>query len=205
MLEKLALISLIVFIGYIIGSFPTGYLVVKFFKGQDIREIGSGSTGATNVKRLLGKKGFFGVLFFDLFKGMLPVIAARYLEVKFNLFPSLSILPVLVSLSILIGHSKSIFLGFAGGKSVASGVGTIFGLDWHTGLITAVIWSVITYFSKYVSLGSVIAVMLTGIWMYLLDKPLSYVIYCIAGGLYIVYLHRENIKRLIAGTENKVR
>ncbi|MDD3150269.1 MAG: glycerol-3-phosphate 1-O-acyltransferase PlsY [Candidatus Gastranaerophilales bacterium] len=195
----------IVLAAYIIGSFPTGYLVVKVIKGIDIRKEGSGSTGATNVKRILGKRGFFGVMFIDLFKGMLPVIAAKYLEVKFNIFPEYSILPVLAAIAVLIGHSKSIFLGFSGGKSVASGVGTIFGLSFPVGAITAITWAIITYFSKYVSLGSVIAVMLTGIWMIIFAQPTAYVVYCFAGGLYIVYLHRENIKRLLNGNENKVR
>jgi len=196
---------LTVLAAYIIGSFPTGFLLVKAVKGEDIRKIGSGSTGATNVKRVLGKKGFFSVMLIDALKGALPVAAAKYLEVKLNIFPEMSILPVLAAVAVIIGHSKSVFLNFTGGKSVASGVGTIFGLCFPVGLITAVIWLVLTYISRYVSFGSVIAVMLTVVWMYLFKQPLSYVLYCLIGGLYIVYLHRENIKRLIAGTENKVR
>ncbi len=196
---------LIVFAAYLIGSIPTGYILVRLIKGIDIRTEGSGSTGATNVKRVLGKKGFFTVMFLDAFKGILPVLGAKYLAAKFGLFQDLQIIPVLASLAVILGHSKSIFLGFTGGKSVASGVGTIIGLDWHTGLVTAVLWSLITYISKYVSLGSVIAVMLTAVWMYLFKQPLSFVIYCLLGGLYITYLHRENIKKLIEGTERKVR
>lgn len=190
---------------YIIGSIPTGYIFVKVLKGEDVRTYGSGSTGATNVKRVLGSWAFYTVSILDCIKGALPVVATHYLDVKFNLMPAYGILPVLSSIAVILGHSKSIFLGFTGGKSVASGVGTIFGLYWPVGLITIIIWSGITYVSKYVSLSSMIAVMLTALWMYLFKQPVAYVIYCLIGGLYIVYLHKDNIKRLVAGTENKVR
>jgi acyl phosphate:glycerol-3-phosphate acyltransferase len=198
-------IVIITFLAYLTGSFPTGFLLVKLTKGIDIRDIGSGSTGATNVKRILGKKGFWTVMLIDGFKGLLPVLFSKYLEVKFNLYPNLSILPVLVSIAIIIGHSKSIFLGFKGGKSVSCGAGTIMGLNLSVGLITFVVWSTLTYTTKYVSVGSIVALLLTPVWMYLLKQPAIYVIYCLAGSLYIVWLHRENIKRLLNGTENKVR
>lgn len=184
---------------YIIGSIPTGYIVVKLLKGEDIRKIGSGSTGATNVKRVLGKDWFFGVLLIDAFKGALPVLIAKQFDYEWG------ILAVIAAVAVILGHSKSIFLGFTGGKSVASGVGTILALCWQVGLILAVIWGTITYFSKYVSLGSIIALCVSPILMFLFDKPHAYVIYCIIGAFYIVYLHRENIKRLLNGTENKVR
>ncbi len=195
----------IVFATYLIGSFPTGYLLVKAVKGIDIRKEGSGSTGATNVKRILGKKGFFTVMFIDAMKGLLPVLAVKYLEIKYSIFPSLHILPVLSSAAIILGHSKSIFLGFTGGKSVASGAGTVMGLDWHAGMLTAVIWAVISYTSKYVSLASIVTLLLAPVWMWVFKQPLSYIIYCSVGAIYIVWLHRENISRLIQGKENKVR
>jgi len=199
-------ILLVIIMAYLAGSFPTGYVLVKAVKNEDIRKHGSGSTGATNVKRVLGKWGFFTVMIIDALKGFLPVLAAKYLEVKFNLYPQYSVLPVLTSVAVIIGHSKSIFLGFSGGKSVASGVGTIFGLCWPVGLITALTWTAVTYFTKYVSIGSIVAILLTPVWMIVFKQPLSFVIYCLAGGLYItLYLHRENIKRLLAGSENKVR
>jgi glycerol-3-phosphate acyltransferase PlsY len=196
----------IVLAAYIIGSFPTGYLLVKAIKGIDIRNEGSGSTGATNVKRILGTWAFFTVMIIDFFKGSLPVFAAKYLEYKFSIFPQISILPVLISIGVIVGHSKSIFLGFTGGKSVASGVGTIFGLYWPVGILTAIIWSVTTYTTKVVSIGSIVALLLTPVWMFIFHQPVSYIVYCLAGGVYItLYLHRDNIKRLFAGKENKVR
>ena len=89
---------------------------------------------------------------------------------------------------------------------MASGVGTIFGLCWPVGLITAIIWTVITYTTKFVSMGSIIAVLLTPLWMFIFKQPVGYIMYCLLGGLYIAfYLHRDNIKRLISGNENKIR
>ncbi len=192
----------VVVLSYIIGSIPTGYIIVKVKTGQDIREVGSGSTGATNVKRVLGKKWFFTVMLLDAFKGALPVILAQSFAHN-TVYPGLS--AVLAAVAVLIGHSKSIFLGFKGGKSVASGVGTILALNWIVGLCVAVIWSVITYTTKYVSVGSIIAVALSPVLMWAFKAPLPYIVYCALGAVYIIYLHRSNIQRLIAGNENKVR
>lgn len=199
MINLMLPIIITVIVAYLIGSIPTGYIVVKLLKGEDIRKIGSGSTGATNVKRVLGKGWFFGVMLLDAFKGALPVLLAKHFD------GTTGLLAVLAAVAVLIGHSKSIFLGFTGGKSVASGVGTILALCWQVGLLIAAIWGVITYISRYVSLGSIIALCISPVLMYLLHQPIAYVIYCAIGAIYIVYLHRENIKRLIAGNENKVR
>lgn len=189
-------------IAYLIGSIPTGYIIVKAKTGQDIRTIGSGSTGATNVKRVLGKNYFFLVMFLDALKGALPVILAKLFA---TVGVSLGLAPVIAAVAVIIGHSKSIFLQFKGGKSVASGVGTILALNWMVGIIIAIIWGVITYTTKYVSVGSIIALVVSPFIMYFLNAPIAYVVYCALGAIYIVYLHRENIKRLLSGNENKVR
>ncbi len=193
---------LVVVIAYLIGSIPTGYIIVKLFTGQDIRTIGSGSTGATNVKRVMGKKWFFIVMILDAIKGALPVVLAKLFATA---FAGIGLLPVLAAVAVIIGHSKSIFLKFTGGKSVASGVGTILALNWQVGLIIAVVWAVITYFSKYVSLGSIIALFISPFLMWFFHEPAAYICYCALGAVYIIYLHRENIGRLIRGEENKVR
>lgn len=189
-------------IGYFIGSIPTGYIIVKLKTGQDIRKIGSGSTGATNVKRVLGKNWFFIVMFLDAIKGALPVLLAT---IFLHAYAQYGITPVIAAIAVLLGHSKSIFLNFTGGKSVASGVGTILALCWPVGLCIAAIWSIITYISKYVSLGSIIALAISPLLMYLFKQPAGYIVYCTIGAIYIIWLHRENIKRLIKGEENKVR
>ena len=187
---------------YLIGSIPTGYIIVKLATGQDIRTIGSGSTGATNVKRVMGKKWFFITLLLDALKGALPVILAKLFATTFT---EIGLLPVLAAIAVILGHSKSIFLKFTGGKSVASGVGTILALNWVVGLIIAAIWGIITYTSKYVSLGSIIALAISPVLMYLFNQPVAYIVYCALGAISIIYLHRSNIQRLIKGEENKVR
>lgn len=202
MLDLLLQLVLTIVLAYIIGSIPTGYLIVKAKTGQDIRTVGSGSTGATNVKRVLGKKWFFTVMILDAIKGAFPVILAKIFGTA---FATIGLLPVLAAVAVLIGHSKSCFLGFKGGKSVASGVGTILALNWLVGVIVAVIWAIITYSTKYVSVGSIIALIISPFLMYYFWAPTAYVVYCAIGAIYIVYLHRENIQRLIKGNENKVR
>ena len=114
-------------------------------------------------------------------------------------------MPVIAAIFVILGHSRSIFLKFTGGKSVASGVGTLLALNWQAGLTIAVIWACITWVSKYVSLGSIIALALAPAIMWLLNAPIAYVIYSGIAALFVIWLHRENIKRLISGTENKVR
>ena len=122
MIYKLLELILTIVAAYLIGSIPTGYLIVKAKTGQDIRTVGSGSTGATNVKRVLGKKYFFIVMLLDALKGALPVVLAEHF---ISAGSSLGLAPVLAAVAVIIGHSKSIFLQFKGGKSVASGVGGI--------------------------------------------------------------------------------
>ena len=201
-MEKYLEIFAVIFGAYLIGSIPTGYIIVKLATGQDIRTIGSGSTGATNVKRVMGKKWFFITLLLDAFKGALPVVLAALFASNFT---DIGLLPVLAAVAVILGHSKSIFLKFTGGKSVASGVGTILALNWMVGLIIAAIWGIITYTSKYVSLGSIIALAISPFLMYLFKQPPAYIVYCALGAIYIIYLHRTNIQRLIKGEENKVR
>ena len=187
---------------YLIGSIPTGYIIVKLFTGQDIRTIGSGSTGATNVKRVMGKKWFFTVMILDALKGALPVIFAILFG---TIFKEIGLLPVLASIFVILGHSKSVFLNFTGGKSVASGVGTLLALDWQAGLTIVLTWAVVTWVSRYVSLGSIIAMGLAPLIMWFLNAPPAYIAYALIAAVYVIYLHRENIKRLRNGNENKVR
>ncbi len=187
---------------YLIGSIPTGYIIVKLFTGQDIRTIGSGSTGATNVKRVMGKNWFFTVMILDALKGALPVILAILFG---TVFKEIGLLPVLAAIFVILGHSKSVFLNFTGGKSVASGVGTLLALDWQAGITIVLTWAVVTWVSRYVSLGSIVAMALAPLIMWFLNAPAAYIAYALIAAVYVIYLHRENIKRLRNGNENKVR
>lgn len=199
--EILRQIALVLAASYLIGSIPTGYIIVKLFTGQDIRTVGSGSTGATNVKRVMGKKWFFVVMLLDALKGALPVVLTALFGADF----AGGLLPILAAICVILGHSKSVFLNFTGGKSVASGVGTLLALDWQAGLIIAAVWGVVTWVSRYVSLGSVVALALSPLIMWFLNAPPAYIVYAVIAAIYVIYLHRENIKRLKEGTENKVR
>lgn len=200
--EILRQIALVGASSYLIGSIPTGYIIVKLFTGQDIRTIGSGSTGATNVKRVMGKKWFFIVMLLDALKGALPVVLTALFATA---LAHLGVLPVLAAVCAILGHSKSVFLNFTGGKSVASGVGTLMALNWQAGLIIAAVWGIVTWVSKYVSLGSIVALALSPLIMWFLNAPIAYIVYALIAAIYVIYLHRENIIRLKEGRENKVR
>ena len=195
-------LAIVAAVAYLVGSIPTGYIIVKLFTGQDIRTIGSGSTGATNVKRVMGKKWFFTVMILDAIKGVLPVLSASYFA---TVFTHSGLMAVVAAVCAILGHSRSIFLGFTGGKSVATGVGTLFALSWQTGLLIAVIWASITWITRYVSVGSMIALALAPVFMWILNAPPAYTVYAIIAAIYVIYLHRENIKRLQEGNENKIR
>ncbi|MCI1273413.1 MAG: glycerol-3-phosphate 1-O-acyltransferase PlsY [Clostridiaceae bacterium] len=202
MLNNIFEVLFVILGAYLIGSIPTGYIVVKLFTGKDIRQIGSGSTGATNVKRVMGKTWFFIVLLLDAFKGALPVILAKMFTIGLT---SIGIMPVVAAVAVIVGHSKSIFLNFTGGKSVASSIGTIIALNWQVGLILAGIWAAVTFVSRYVSVGSIVALWLAPFVMLIFKQPIAYAWYCTIGAIYITYLHRGNIKRLLKGDESKVR
>ncbi len=193
---------LVFVLAYIIGSIPTGYIIVKVLKGIDIRTVGSGSTGATNVKRVLGTKWFFIVMLLDAIKGAIPVLIAVH---YFNFFDYIGLSPVVAAIAVILGHSKSVFLKFTGGKSVATGVGTILALCWPVGLCIAAIWGAITYTTKYVSLGSIIAIALAPVLMNAFAQNYYYICFAALGAVFVIIRHRENITRLLNGTENKVR
>lgn len=195
-------LALVAAASYLIGSIPTGYIIVKLFTGQDIRTIGSGSTGATNVKRVMGKKWFFIVMLLDALKGALPVVLTALFATALSEY---GVLPVVAAVCAILGHSKSVFLEFTGGKSVATGVGTLMALNWQAGLIIAAVWGAVTWVSKYVSLGSIVALALSPLIMWFLNAPIAYIVYAVLAAVYVIYLHRENIKRLKEGCENKVR
>jgi glycerol-3-phosphate acyltransferase PlsY len=199
----LVLYLILIFIAsYLFGSIPTGYLFVKKLAGVDIRETGSGSTGATNVKRVLGTKWFFVVLILDVIKGIIPVyLSQRY----FNYISCEGLAPVLAAFGVILGHCKSVFLKFTGGKSVATGIGTLLALCWPVGLILGAIWASITFTTKYVSLGSIIAVSLAPILMTAFNQNAYNICFAAICAVFVIITHRENIKRLCNGTENKVR
>lgn len=182
---------------YLIGSVPTGYWIVKRKKGIDLRNVGSGSTGATNVSRVLGKKWFFIVMLLDILKGFLPVfVAIRYFG---------NTVVVFTALGLVVGHSRSCFLKGKGGKSVATGMGTLIALDWVSGLVVFLIWALIVQTSEYVSKASMYAFIVAPFVLYLFSAPMVFILYSIVSMVYIIYRHKDNIKRLHNHTEEKIR
>lgn len=210
----LTLCGVVVLLAYIFGSFPTGYIAGKLLKGIDIREVGSGSTGATNVLRTLGKVPGAFVLLIDALKGVLAInLVYTLFNIPYvqNLIPTTvnvqtwqPYLVTLAGLAALLGHSKSIFLGFTGGKSVATGVGILLAINWQMGLSTLGVFAVVIAISRIVSLSSIAGAVAVPIFMVIFHQPLAYIILGIAGGLYVIIRHSSNIKRLIAGTEPKI-
>ncbi|MDF0556205.1 glycerol-3-phosphate 1-O-acyltransferase PlsY [Kamptonema sp. UHCC 0994] len=201
---------------YILGSIPTGYSVAKWVLGIDLREFGSGSTGATNVLRTLGKWPALGVLLVDVLKGIAAISLTRYiysldstaqLAATAGIKEITVVLPwmaTLAGLTAVLGHSKSIWLGFSGGKSVATSLGVLLGLYWPVGLGTFGIFGLVLAISRIVSLSSIIAAIGVSGLMFAFGQPLAYQLFGIAGGVFVIVRHRANIQRLLNGTEPKI-
>ena len=191
-------------IGYLAGSIPFGLLLSLAAGKGDIRQIGSGNIGATNVLRT-GSKGLAaGTLLLDMAKGLLAVLAAHHLFVQPVLMPDAAFGPVpLAALGAVLGHCFPVWLGFKGGKGVATNFGVALGLAWPIGLVYAVVWLTMLAAFRISSLagmaavlGAVIAAAALGMWGFV---PVLAVIAAL-----VIWLHRANIARLRAGTEPKV-
>ena len=183
---------------YLLGAIPTSYLVVRLVKGQDLRTLGSGNLGATNLYRTLGWRYAVPVGLFDLLKGAVPVV----------LFGPRAgggeLVPVLLGVAAVLGHVFSVFVGFRGGKGVATGAGVVLGLAPLAFLAAFAAWTRVVALSGYVSLASIVAALLLPPAVYLLAperRPLLWIFALLAA--LIVLFHRANIKRLLAGTEHR--
>jgi acyl phosphate:glycerol-3-phosphate acyltransferase len=189
-------------VAYLLGSIPFGYLLVRVFRHEDIRATGSGNIGATNVARS-GAKGLgIATLLLDLGKAYLAVIIAGYLGR--NLARPYDLM-VAAAVFAILGHCYPVWLGFRGGKGVASALGVFLALTWPCALLIFGVFAVVLYFSRYVSLASIVAsISLPLFALYFVHERTPIVI---AGFLFIPLLlivkHHQNIRRLVAGTENR--
>lgn len=194
---------------YVLGSIPTGYLIAKAIKGIDIREHGSGNTGATNVMRVVGKEAGIAVLLIDLCKGWLAVFMATSVMAT-NWADSADLLKTSpwwitgAGLLAILGHSRSVWLHWTGGKSAATGLGVLLALSWPAGVGAAAVFALTLGLFRMVSLGSITAAFASVVLMIVFQQPLPYILLAIAGSLYVILRHRANIQRMIAGTEPRI-
>ena len=185
---------IIIVISYLLGSIPFGLLLTKLFLKKDIRNIGSGNIGATNVLRSGNKLVGYSTLLLDILKAILPVI-----YVKFN-YPDFIYIS---SLSVFLGHVFPIWLKFNGGKGVATYVGILFSINLIYGLVFGFTWIIFFLFSKYSSLSSLFGSLSIPIYLFIING--DQIVFFIIMLVLIIYTHRENIKRLKNKEENKTK
>jgi glycerol-3-phosphate acyltransferase PlsY len=194
MMNKEALV--IVALAYLVGSIPFGLILSKLFAKRDIRSAGSGNIGATNVYRVLGKTLGGLTLVFDILKGAIFVILAEVVTHS-------EIWASLAGLAAFLGHLYPIYLKFRGGKGVATSVGIFLFLAPYALLVDIVIFLLVVYQTRYVSLGSIIAAALLPVILLVFSYSYVYVILAVIMGGFIIPRHRDNIQRLKQGRETK--
>jgi acyl phosphate:glycerol-3-phosphate acyltransferase len=187
-------------LAYLLGSIPFGYLLVKWKTGADVRSSGSGNIGATNVTRTTGRAAGLATLVLDVGKGYLAVWLAGWLTGGSPLWMSLA------ALAVMAGHAYPIFLGFKGGKAVASFYGAFLCLTPLAIVAAFLVFVGVVVWTRYISAGSIIGAATFPLAVWLILQPAApVVIAAIAAGLFIIYKHRENIRRLREGRENVIR
>lgn len=193
-------------IAYLLGSFPAGYVAGRL-RGVDVRKVGSGNVGATNVIRVLGKQFGYPVFLVDFLKGLVAVLLAGAFAHHWN-FDSIAtdFCVALGGIFSVVGHSFPVWLGFKGGKGVATSLGVIFGISWIAALIMCALWIVLFKITRYVSVASITAAialpvaMIALLFLHQLRSPvLVYFSLCLAA--IIVIRHRSNLSRLLSGSE----
>ena len=188
-------LGIIILLSYLMGSIPFGFILTKIFLKKDIREIGSGNIGATNVLRTGNKIIGYITLSLDILKAIIPLLIIKFNHTEF-LFIS--------ALSIFLGHVFPLWLNFKGGKGVATYVGMLFCINYILGFVFIICWFVIFIVSRYSSLSSLIASLTIPIYHFFIIDNNNYYFFIILFIL-IFFTHRENVKRLINNTESKTK
>lgn len=192
------LILIILF--YFLGSLPFGYLLTKIFGFGDIRNIGSGNVGATNVLRTGNKYLAFIVLFLDVIKGMVPFIIINLYFSDMELINTIFLCHFAI-----IGHIFPIWLKFKGGKGVATYIGFLFGMNLYIGLFFLLIWLFVSFVSRYSSLSSILGSLFVPIFIIFFNSNFYIIIFLSYLSLIIILKHKENVRRLLNKTENKIK
>jgi glycerol-3-phosphate acyltransferase PlsY len=201
---------LVLIFSYLIGSIPTAIIAGKLLKKIDIRDYGSGNAGATNVLRILGWKAGLVVLLLDMFKGYIAVVWIVNIIPDIQNFETRAIYQIMAGTAAICGHIWTIFAGFKGGKGVGTAAGVFFGLQPIPVFICLLVFTGIVSRTKYVSLGSMVAAILLPIILlveyFFLYKPIpiAHMAIAILLAILIIIMHRENIYRLVEGTENEI-
>ena len=192
---------IIIITAYLLGNISTSYIVAKRLAGVDIRTQGSGNAGSTNVLRTLGKKA--GALTFigDVLKGLIAVLIARFIAYGANLDDTTC--AYLAVVAVVLGHNYPVFLGFKGGKGVATSLGSMLGMNPLVALLCLGFFIIIVAITKYVSLGSILGIGLSPIIM-MINHNTKGVLVTLFLAISVAITHRENIKRLLNGTERKL-
>lgn len=181
---------------FVLGSVPFGLLIGRWWARVDVRDSGSGNIGTTNVLRTIGPLPAAVVLVLDAAKGWLPVIAASGFGFS---HPVVAV----AALAAVAGHSWSVFLNFKGGRGVATAFGVLIGLSPVSALVLVLVFALIVGFSRYVSLGSIVASALLPVALAVFHAPAAYIVLGAILGVVSVLRHMPNIRRLLAGTENR--
>jgi glycerol-3-phosphate acyltransferase PlsY len=182
--------------GYVLGSVPTGFLVGRAW-GVDVRRAGSGNIGMANVLRTVGTWPAVITMAGDMLKGFAPVFLARFLTENEWVVAA-------VALAAVVGHCWPVFLGFKGGKAVATGAGTTIALAPIVGLALFAFWWAVVLLSRYTSLGAISVMIVSPVAFFLTGQPTPYVLYTAIGGALVLWRHRENARALMKGTERKI-
>jgi glycerol-3-phosphate acyltransferase PlsY len=182
--------ALIIISCYLLGSIPFGYIVGKLFKKVDIRELGSGNIGAANAFRILGPSLASLVLIGDIGKGIFSIYLVQYLNID-NL-----LIITIAGLAVICGHDWSLFLGFKGGKGIATTFGVVFALNPTISILALIIWGIVVITTRYVSLSSISAVISIFIFTILFKQPYEYIIFSAIILILGIFKHKENIERL---------
>jgi glycerol-3-phosphate acyltransferase PlsY len=200
--EPIVTVVVMAVAAFLCGSIPFGYVVGRLFYRTDIRTQGSGNIGAMNALRTLGKGGAVAVLLLDAFKGFAP---AFFAETQFRGFWQPHALAAIVAAAAVLGHCFSPWLGWKGGKGVATSFGALFGLSWQVGLIAVGGWIVGALATQYSSVGSMFGSIVAPVALWFFTRSPAETLYGVFAALLVLYTHRDNLGRLRAGTEGPIR